>query len=218
MPHAGCTGSPVALMHVADVKQMRLKVIAAMAAVPDCGFVERQVHLAIPAEIKLSPDVCEYKPVLHISFALEKGRTEDKLEEVCVAAAAVLYGYFAPFRVEEVQYTWDIDFADRFGCFPPKSMAVELPDSPEAFSQCDVRAVYTLDTVVLFHFVQGYGIKTVGDLFNEGPAEIEDIMSEHNYASEMIERTIEQIRKFFSENPVLGKWAPEKEPEDLTDR
>lgn len=121
MPHATCFGSPVALMEPHLVAEMRAGVISEMADVNGAGFQGRQVRLAIPAEALLSPEVHAYKPVLHVGFAFKRDRSDDVLREVCKAGAAVLYRYFAPFGVEEVQFTWEVDEADRFDRFPAKS-------------------------------------------------------------------------------------------------
>ena len=123
MPHVVCFGSPVALMASDEEMKMRAEVIAAMAAVEGAGFEERQVSLAIPAETPIAdanrPNY--YKPWIHVKFAWIRGRNEETLEAVCEAAACVLAKWFMMiFDVKEVQYTWEVDMADRFGRFPKR--------------------------------------------------------------------------------------------------
>jgi hypothetical protein len=108
---------------------LREEVIEAMAAVKDAGFEERQVRLAIPRETIIEKDEeghaanREYKPFLHISFAYVPERPENVLHDVCQAAVRVFYRWFKDYGVEEVQYSYDIDFAGRFGRFPAKKAA-----------------------------------------------------------------------------------------------
>jgi len=124
MPHAVCFDSPIAEIPENLQQMLRAEVIRAMVAVPNVGFEERQVHLAIPRETVIETDEeghnanREYKPFLHISFAYVPDRPESVLHAVCQAAASVFHRWFDPRNIKEVQYGFDIDFAGRFGRFP----------------------------------------------------------------------------------------------------
>lgn len=129
MPHAVGSDTPIAEMLEFEQMMLREEVIEAMASVPGAGFEKRQVRLSIPTETVIEKDEegfdanREYKPFIHIRFAFVKNRPESILDEVCKAAAQVMYRWFKSYDVKEIQYTWEIDDGDRFGRFPAKKAA-----------------------------------------------------------------------------------------------